>query len=561
MSSKPKGFQSLADAAGALRDLAKQLSPNRAPKPHRPTSEMQASAKPHRELERQMIEMGRGQDLVAAQKRGAKRIKAKGKGKPAKIILRGPGVREAYKEHLAKERAAQPVKSASTAPMPGDARRRTFERIIQLVGGTTPEIERRPVTVSDDTATMIALLIARGAKEFAAAPDPDLDKGFIVGFDFGTSSLKLAVRQPYTAGEPVVVRPADEELRSGSHPYLWQTALWFDPAEMSFSLFPAKGFVSLEGFKTGIIGGSGGQRVREDLPVNRNEAAVAFIALQLAHFFGWYHKDRPLRGGGDRFLSINIGIPVAAQDDRLGFANFRRIIAAASKLIPHASKLTLSRVRETFNSSPDRLPPGWEVIPELTAAIAGYAASTAARDGSHMLVDVGASTLDLVAFNLVGHDRIAVISAAVELLGSASLDVARSHLVADGDFRRACDEQFDHVFYRQACQYQRGGNGFSPTRRQQPVQLVMTGGGCATEVHEAFIQAMAHDAVLGSTPVLKPTPKFAEGLSSCDETRLLLAYGLTRDVPELLDLKLPSQVPDINPSPSKPDAFIGAEMT
>ena len=39
-----------------------------------------------------------------------------------------------------------------------------------------------------------------------------------------------------------------------------------------------------------------------------------------------------------------------------------------------------------------------------------------------------------------------------------------------------------------------------------------------------------------------------------DPSRLLLAYGLTRDIPELLELKLPSQVPDIQPrqGPSQP---------
>lgn len=33
----------------------------------------------------------------------------------------------------------------------------------------------------------------------------------------------------------------------------------------------------------------------------------------------------------------------------------------------------------------------------------------------------------------------------------------------------------------------------------------------------------------------------------CDTTRLLLAYGLTRDIQELLELKLPSQVPSLDP--------------
>jgi hypothetical protein len=63
-----------------------------------------------------------------------------------------------------------------------------------------------------------------------------------------------------------------------------------------FSLLPGKGKVALEGFKAGILAGGGGKRILPDLAVTRNEAAAAFLALQLAHCLGWYEKTQPLGG-------------------------------------------------------------------------------------------------------------------------------------------------------------------------------------------------------------------------------------------------------------------------
>jgi hypothetical protein len=414
--------------------------------------------------------------------------------------------------------------------------------------------------VSQKTRAAIVNAIATGAEAFAAAPEPDFENGFIVGFDFGTSSLKLAVRQPYHARKQPEVRPVPSELRSGGQNYLWQTALWFEPETRKFSLYPRPGFEMLEGFKTGIIAGDGGKLVRPDLPVRRVEAAIAFVTLHLAHFFGWYHREHPLgEAGGDRHLAINIGIPVASLDDERTFRDFRRIVVVASELLPFASELDLSLVRETYQKSGDELPEGWDLVPELVAAIAGYAAEPTSQIGAHMLVDVGASTLDIVAFNHVRGERVAVISAAVELLGAACLEVTREAGIPDDDFKTACDHQFEEV-YGEARQYKRGGNGFSPTLRSRDVQLVTTGGGCARQHHADFIRQKKDEGVLGPSAAIHPEPPSASMIGDCDRSRLLLAYGLTFDVPERPFLQPPSQIPSITPPPARPDNFVSKDM-
>ncbi|MXP41871.1 hypothetical protein GRI75_09480 [Altererythrobacter soli] len=475
-------------------------------------------------------------------------------------------MKAAYQKHLEAEQAAQQSRDAaqrSIKPHADDSEKQKerFRLIREVVSTCSPTIEKRPDSVSGRTSSKISHAIALGAQAFAAAPDPDIDNGFIVGFDFGTSSLKLAVRQPYRAGENLAVMPVPAELRSGGHAFLWQTAVWYDPADESFSLFPRPGLELLEGFKTGIIGGNGGRRARLDLQVTRSEAAIAFVAMQMAHFFGWYGEERPLReAGGDWFLSINIGIPVAAHDDVQAFRTFRHIVAAARELVASADHLTLSQVRLAHQQAGDALPAGWEIIPELTAAIAGYAADPTSQSGSHVLIDVGASTLDIVAFNLLRGERIAVISAGVELLGSASLVAACENDVQEAVFRSACDRQFHGVF-GDACRRSRGSNGFSPVLRSRDVQLITTGGGCASELHAEFIDQKNTPPILGSLPIVRPEPPPSCTSADCDRSRLLLAFGLTRDVPELLELRLPSQVPDIPIHRAPEHFFPSAEVT
>ena len=561
MSDKKRGFQSLSDAADMLKKAfagqGKEAKPTTQPPKNAATNAAKSGANVFADIEQGMRRKAETEERSrkkhrASQNNGqpkAKGNRKRGKAGGVKAILKFPGAKAFLRQIQEEEQRAREghtTRAPEPALDPIAAHREAFGRIREIVGSRSPAIEARPNSVSVQTARQIEARISRGASDFAANLEPDLDNGFIVGFDFGTSSLKLAVRQPYKVGPSIAFLSVPSELQSGNHSHLWQTAVWFDPESEAFSLFPQSGTTVLEGFKTGIIGGHGGARVREDLPVTRAEAAIAYIALQMAHFLGWYAETRPLPSGGDRFLAINIGIPVAAHDDKKAFKSFRHIVSAARELVPFAERLTLTDVRKTHQSSSGSLPAGWGLIPELTAAIAGYTSEPTSLDGAHVLIDVGASTLDIVAFNHVRRERNAVISAGVELLGAAALEAALAENITNEDFRWACDRQFNSVF-GDACRPSRGSNGFSPVLRSREVQLITTGGGCASKLHSAFIEDKNDPKILGSLPIMRPEPPASSVTGVSDPSRLLLAYGLTRDIPELLGLKLPSQVPDIQP--------------
>ena len=569
MTSKKGKFQSLSDAGDMLKKLGRQLSGTSAnakkaiPEPKQNGARGQSDS-----FEQEMLHKAASrQDSAKPNGKPRKGQKAHKKGENKNKQIRLPGTAGVMREIRAAEDAVKAAKAAEAAAKSNGAmlegrkqKQETFARIKGVIARSSPAIEVRPASVSAHTRRACETAIERGARSYPDASYQDED-GIIIGFDFGTSSLKLAVRQPYSAGDPVVAMPVPEDLQSGSHPYLFQTAIWFEPETQRFSLFPLPGYEVLEGFKTGIIGGHGSDRVRADLPVTRSEAAIAFVTLHLAHCLGWYLDKRPLgAGASERILSINVGIPVAHHDDVQFFSRFRRIIASAHALVALADMLTLGDVRDVFQKSSDALPQIFQLVPELTAAIAGYAAAPTAQSGPHMLVDVGASTLDIVAFNLVRGELVAVFSAAVELLGSASLETARKAGILDKEFKDACDYVFDQV-YGEAKSPSRYQKGFSPTYRRKPVQLVTTGGGCHTELHSTFVEQMPKEGVLGAVPMIHPEPVAHLTNVDCDSARLLLAFGLTRDVQELLDLKLPSQVPSISPDDPSGPTFISKDMT
>jgi hypothetical protein len=420
-----------------------------------------------------------------------------------------------------------------------------------LVAASTPSIEERPNTIATTSKNAIDRAVSAGADILRGNSKPDED-GYIIGFDFGTSSLKVAYRQPYVADDPVAVLPVPKDLRSANHPGLWQSVVWFHPQKETFSLYPEDGAISLDGFKTGLIAGNGWKPMPQTAKVTRAEAATAFLTLQFAYMIGAYSIEQPLHPvGSEHFALINIGIPVAVRDDERAFAEFSRIVATSYKLAAHANKLRLNKIKTELAVAPTTLPGFLQLVPELTAAIAGYAADPMVQPGAHMLIDVGASTLDLVAFNLQAEQKAAVFTAGVDLFGSGALQVAREAGVPDEVFTQACFHLF-HEVYGKAKADHRAPSLFKLGRRKLPVQLVITGGGCDTTVHSQYINLLPREQVLGALTLKRPSPPARILKEECDQSRLLLAYGLTRDVTELHQLRLPSEIEDLPPPPAQP---------
>ena len=86
-----------------------------------------------------------------------------------------------------------------------------------------------------------------------------------------------------------------------------------------------------------------------------------------------------------------------------------------------------------------------ELIPEVIAEVTGYARSPSRNEGLHLLVDIGASTLDICSFILgrnEANDHVSILTADVKLLGAERLrqtkvNGAKTERIFEEDCRKA----------------------------------------------------------------------------------------------------------------------------
>jgi hypothetical protein len=433
------------------------------------------------------------------------------------------------------------LQSLRTSPLGADE--------LQLVQAAIRDVsysvaEARPTAVSAETRREVGQRLARGAGVLRERPALDPD-GFVIGMDFGTSSTKVVLHQPFMAGDPSKALPVPTELRSGGVQHLWQTALWFSPEDGSFSLTPSPGAVVLEGFKAGIIQDQGGGSDGAGVP--RCLAAAAYLGLLFGYVIGYFDEVQPLgRTEANHCAALHLGIPVASKDDFSVCREFERIADAAWSIAQHADRATLELVERAYSdASPARVSQGLHgirVYGELEGVIAGYLATPDRRPGPHMIVDVGASTLDAATFRLYTHEgesRADVYATEVEMLGAEALRWASAAGVAEQDFRRACG----HVAWKTFHDTRRHKDrGFDRTTGVEPVKFLFVGGGRHTELHSELFDNPPKDLYLGA-PTATPIPaNQTVSERGVDFARLLVAYGLSRDPSLLPKTRLPSQV-------------------
>ena len=258
----------------------------------------------------------------------------------------------------------------------------------------------------------------------------------VIGLDFGTSRTKVIVRTPDYLDERAVA-VCFEPLGDSSNAHLLPARLWID----------SEGICRLEA--------SSGRRV-EDIKIGLFESfedfarkkgskekldseaiAVAYLTLVLQYTQAWFLRtQRDVIGHFGRFnWAVNLGVPSSHVGTSGTSRRFRRVGQAACMLWGqkvadgHVSldmaEEALQTVGGFCDNSDGALGCDFEMKPEIVAAAVGYSHSDQRREGVHMMIDVGASTLDICTFLLHqkdGSDRYSLLTADVEFLGTFRLD-------------------------------------------------------------------------------------------------------------------------------------------
>lgn len=413
-----------------------------------------------------------------------------------------------------------------------------------------------------------------------------LTTDIVIGLDFGTSCCKVAVQSPLKLGGRVIFAEFGELAHRVSELFIPVTLYEGSDGELSLR---EPGLVAAihRHLKIGLLHQPGAT-------TDVHRAAImsaAYLGLVLREVRRFFLSSQGEIYGADRLRwSLNLGIPSAGYDDGETRRRFALVAQAAWALSLRPELPTLAGAEQALAE----VRPGGldgvtiDVIPEVAAQVVGYAKSRQRQPGLHLLLDVGASTLDLCAFSLHtvdGEDGYALLTADVQPLGLLELHRRRVSATGsrppfadtpddlveplpdwDGGLGnpcaaelRACDLEFTEatrkVLWRSLADLRRRRDPHSPQWRDG-LPLFVCGGGAGSRI-VADARGSADrtargiwDPYAGLRVMSLPTPPVAaspEVLRRMDFARLSVAYGLSFPAINIGTIEPPAEIEDISP--------------
>ncbi len=442
----------------------------------------------------------------------------------------------------------------------------------QREGRPVSAVVRRPARLSD-------LL------QFEEKPS-GLEVDVVIGLDFGTSSAKVALQTPYKLGGQVTF----VDFGPLAHPsarHLLPVALHVS-VDGSLSLErPADHLETRGHLKLELLARDGQRSPRREQ--EGSAWAAAFLALTLRAARRHLIETQWEAYGHDKLRwSFNLGIPSAGYDDDAIRERFLLVARAGWSLSLRGTAPTLATATAAVEHAASGLGGGEDidVIPEVAAEVVGYARSRRRRDGLHVVLDIGASTLDVCSFSLHskhGDDVYSLLTADVQLLGLLELHSRRMEAaggippfdgvprdlvqplpgpesIAEASIRRAiarCDEAFAEsarqVLARTLLDLKSHRDPHAPAWREG-LPLFVSGGGASSEVVGSLIRGSDDIGrkiwvdYAGLRRQAFPFPAEVspgEGLTDGEFARLCVAFGLSFPSIKIGTIEAPQLVPDV----------------
>lgn len=383
----------------------------------------------------------------------------------------------------------------------------------------------------------------------------------VIGLDFGTSSTKVVVRAPYLPGAPAYALPVPSPARTEGSSHLWESAVWFDSAGQTFSALPIKRFAKLAGIKAAFIDNPGAMLTGD---VSVLEACTAYLALVLRKTRSWAAEQRAFRDGSLQW-SVNLGLPAATYDTPV-LAPYMNALHAALRLSDTKAKISVQDVRQALQEGATDGAVALQVVPEVAAAVAGFARSQNRRNGLYVLADIGAATLDACCFRLSepveGLDRYAMLIADVQPLGVAATAAMHDKGTSDAEIEKAVQRVLRTVIW----QTKRSRDPRAPEWKSS-LPLFLCGGGAANDLHRRSMEALTpwlrqHTEAEGVPINALEAPESLSSEKDTEPGRLVVAWGLSYPEIEIGDLVRPSEIEDIPRASYRDisDQFVSADQ-
>jgi hypothetical protein len=251
----------------------------------------------------------------------------------------------------------------------------------------------------------------------------------VIGLDFGTSCTKVVIGTPYEQERAFLVPFSGFGHTSNLH--LLPTHL---ASERNYYFLPRtseKGQYS--DLKLKLI-----KTVASPDDERHYEHAVAYLALVFRFARTWFIDTyKSVFGECKLTWHANVGVPSATYENDDLTELYRKAVLTAwmvSTQEGDINKKMVSEVTVSLHNGTAGLEQTIEIgaFPEVAAEVAGYARSEHRREGLHLLVDIGAGTMDVCGFLLnrsEGADQYPLLSSNVKLYGALQLDLARKNAV------------------------------------------------------------------------------------------------------------------------------------
>jgi len=438
----------------------------------------------------------------------------------------------------------------------------------------------------------------------------------VAGVDFGTSSTKVVVYAPHYTGNPAFAVPFGN-LAHKSLEYLLPTRLFVGKDGLC-SLTPVSEASVLTDIKLGLIRAPLSRIEPASGPscgASATTVATAYLALVVRYVRCWFIANkREVFGGFSLIWSCNLGLPAAIDDDVTLRETFNMVGKAAWLVSRRPGQITISAVQKAIDDirnsrfQVEDMPWEFELIPEVIAEVTGYARSQFRNEGLHLLVDIGASTLDICSFILhekEGDDDFPILTADVEFLGAKRLHLARidgakkavvvhaASLVDEGDpvsmipddvvdyvptDQEICDEaaNAEDVFksdckkllYRTLVDLRKRRDPHS-SRWSETFPVFVCGGATAMQIYQEVVSGVGEwlqqhvRSSHGARLIRLPKPESLEAKIGDDSYhRLAVAWGLSHESFNIGTYSRPSEIDDIPPPKvlNIEDAYISKDM-
>ncbi len=395
-----------------------------------------------------------------------------------------------------------------------------------------------------------------------------LECDVVIGFDFGTSATKVVVRTPDLPGERAV--PVDfRDLGQPENTFLIPSQLWISKDGIC-GLSTTRAAKRIENLKVGLFehrspwpdGDRGDRRGQKAEAI-----ATAYMALVLMRTQDWFEESQKDVIGHFTSLnwSLNLGVPSPHVGDNPQSRRFLRVGAAAWLLaeysrqqgrndvsLEQASDCLEQATRMQSRAQPEhQLTCDFEIVPEIVAAAVGYARSNERNDGLHMMIDIGASTMDVCSFLLgtrQGDDRYSLCTADVGFLGMVAYEAS------SGNERKTLKERCSRMLSLavQELRTSKAPNE-SVWTRGNSLPVLLIGGGSKVAFYKGLVDDL-ESAVwdgfrVNNDGVSRPSIPIPETIrhNRGEFHRLAVAWGLSYRSDDIGDVIPPEQVGAVEP--------------